>query len=49
MEEHRKVAGVVTNNQHSNVTPKELSRKWNIGIQTAKNTLGVTTQDGVIQ
>jgi hypothetical protein len=43
----RKVAGVITNDQHSNMTPKELSRKWNIGIQTAKDTLGVTTQHGV--
>jgi hypothetical protein len=47
VEEHRKVAGVITNDLHSNVTPKELSRKWNIGIQTAKDTLGVTTQHGV--
>jgi hypothetical protein len=47
VEERCKVAGVVTNDQHSNVTPKELSRKWNIGIQTAKDTLGVTTQHGV--
>jgi ribosomal protein S25 len=49
MEEHHKVAGVDTNDRHSSVTPEELSRKLNIGIQTAKNTLGVTTQHGVIQ
>jgi hypothetical protein len=47
VEERRKVAGVITNDQHSNVTPKEQSRKWNIGIQTANDTLGVTTQHGV--
>ncbi len=38
----RKVAGVITSDRHSSVTPEELSRKWNIGIQTAKDTLGVT-------
>ena len=41
------VSGVMTNDRHSKVTPEELSRKWNIGIDTAKKTLEVTTQKGV--
>ena len=27
--------------------PEELARKWNVGIQTAKDTLKVTTQRGI--
>jgi hypothetical protein len=42
-----KVHGVITNDRHSKVTPKELSHKWNIGLQTAKDTLRVTTQKGI--
>jgi hypothetical protein len=33
--------------RHSKVGPEELSRKWNIGLQMAKDTLDVTTQHGV--
>ena len=29
------------------VSPEELARKWNIGLQTAKDTLKVTTQIGI--
>ena len=47
MEEGRRVCAVITNERHSKVTPEELSRKWNVGLQTAKDTLRVTTQKGI--
>jgi hypothetical protein len=34
-------------NRHSKVGLEELSRKWNIGLQTAKDTLDASTQHGV--
>jgi hypothetical protein len=40
-------ACVLTSDRHSKVGPEELSRKWNIGLETAKATLDVTTQHGV--
>ena len=43
----QQVSGVVTNERHSKVTPEELSRKWNIGLQAAKDTLAATTQRGI--
>jgi hypothetical protein len=43
----RKESGVLTTDRHSKVGPEELSRKWNIGLQTAKDTLDATTQHGV--
>mgnify|MGYP003502375870 FL=1 len=46
-EDERKAYGVITNERHSKVTPEELSRKWNVGLQTAKDTLRVTTQKGI--
>jgi hypothetical protein len=45
MEKRR--ASVLTSDRHSKVGPEELSRKWNIGLETAKATLGLTTQHGV--
>jgi hypothetical protein len=45
--EKRKESGVLTTDRHSKVGPKELSRKWNIGLQMAKDTLDATTQHGV--
>jgi hypothetical protein len=47
MEYGRKAYAVITNERHSKVTPEELSRKWSIGLQTAKDTLRVTTQKGI--
>ena len=41
------VNSILTTDRHSKVTPEELARKWNIGIDTAKRTLEVTTQKGV--
>jgi len=45
--EKRKESGVHMTDRHSKVGPEELARKWNIGLQTAKDTLDVTTQHGV--
>jgi hypothetical protein len=42
-----KESGVLMMDRHSKVGPEELSRKWNIGLQMAKDTLDVTTQHGV--
>ena len=41
------LCSVITNERHSKVTPEEVARKWNIGLQTAKDTLKVTTQAGI--
>jgi Fe2+ or Zn2+ uptake regulation protein len=46
-EEQRKVSSITSNDRHSRVTPEEVARKWNIGLETAKNTLRVTTQYGI--
>ena len=46
-EKQRKVSSVISNDRHSRVTPKEVMRKWNIGLETAKDTLRVTTQYGI--
>jgi hypothetical protein len=43
----RKESGVLMMDRHSKVGPEELSRKWNIGLQTVKDTLDATTQHGV--
>ena len=45
--ENRKVSSIDSNDRHSQIGPEELARKWNVGIQTAKDTLEVTTQHGV--
>ena len=37
----------MTNDRHSKVAPEEVARKLNIGLQTAKDTLKVTTQAGI--
>ena len=41
------VKSINSNDRHSQIGPEELARKWNVGIQTAKDTLEVTTQHGV--
>jgi hypothetical protein len=43
----KRKASVLTSDRHLKVGPEELSRKWNIGLETAKATLGMTTQHGV--
>jgi hypothetical protein len=40
-------ASVLTLDRHLKVGLEELSRKWNIGLETAKATLDVTMQHGV--
>ena len=37
----------VETSRHSQVTPEALSRKWKVGLETARNTLRVTTQQGI--
>ena len=49
MEETRRQATVLSEDRHSKVSPEELARKWNIGLDTAKKTLQVTTQAGIRQ
>ena len=46
-EEQQRVSGVISNDRHSTVTPEEVAWKWNIGLETAKKTLKVTTQFGI--
>ncbi len=41
------IGAILTSERHSSVTFENLSRKWNIGLETAKRTLQVTTQQGV--
>jgi hypothetical protein len=43
----QKISGIISNEPHSKVTPEEIARKWNIGIQTAKDTVRVMTQRGI--
>ena len=42
-----KVSAVNTRSRHADVTPEVLAEKWRIGLQTAKDTLKVTTQNGI--
>ena len=46
-EEQWKVSSVISNDRHSMVTPEDVTRKWNIGLETAKKTLRATTQYGI--
>ena len=45
--DERRVQSIITNDRDSKIAPEELSRKWNIGLQTAKDTLAAMTQHGV--
>jgi hypothetical protein len=47
MEDEHKACAVISNERHSKVTPEELSQKWSISLQMAKDTLRVTTQKGI--
>ncbi|KAL7569667.1 hypothetical protein ACA910_008321 [Epithemia clementina (nom. ined.)] len=42
--EHHDAASLFSDRRHSEITPETLSQKWNIGLDTAKQTLRVTTQ-----
>ena len=37
----------ITQERHHKLTPESLAQKWNIGLNTAKKTIKVTTQLGV--
>ena len=41
------ISATITSERHSTVNFENLSRMWNIGLETAKRTLQVTTQRGV--
>ena len=47
LEQQRKVDSVWSKDRHSKVTPEDLARKWNIGLETAQKTLRVMMQWGV--
>ena len=47
LSEQRRASGVISNERHSVATPEDLAQLWNIGLQTAKNTVRVTTQKGI--
>jgi hypothetical protein len=46
-EEQSNIKSMETQRRHSIVNAEELSRKWGIGLETAKKTLKVTTQYGI--
>ena len=41
------VSAVYSSKQSPSVTAQELSKKWNVGLEKAENTIQVTTQQGV--
>jgi hypothetical protein len=41
------LSSIVSNKRYSIATPEDLARLWNIGIQTAKETVRVMTQKGI--
>jgi hypothetical protein len=45
--EARKLSSIISNDQHSAAMPEDLARLWNIGLQTAKDTICVMTQKGI--
>jgi hypothetical protein len=47
VESAQSVGMLTSKTRHSAVSPEELSRKWRIGLETARNTLKATTQYGV--
>jgi hypothetical protein len=45
--EERRVSSIISNERHSKAMPEELASKWNVGLQTAKDTIRVMTQRGI--
>jgi hypothetical protein len=43
----RRASGIISNERHSAATPEDLARLWNIGLQTAEDTVWVMTQKGI--
>jgi hypothetical protein len=41
------VSAVLTNERHAGITPENLARKWNIGLETAKKNATGYTQRGI--
>ena len=41
------IANTTSRNQHCNISPESLSQKLRIGLNTARDTLKVTTQQGI--
>jgi len=46
-DESQKLFALSTGEKRSTITPEILSRRWGIGLDTAKRTLQVTTQSGI--
>ena len=46
-DDKKRISSIISNERHSKVTPEEITRKWNIGIQTAKDTVQVMTQQEI--
>jgi hypothetical protein len=46
-DEPRKMAAIDTRARHVTLSAKEVSRKFGVGIETARNTLKATTQYGI--
>jgi hypothetical protein len=42
-----RLAAAITGDRHTKVNPENIARLWNVGIETAKRTLQVTTQQGI--
>ena len=42
-----RLAAAITGSRHANVTPENVARLWSVGLDTAKRTLQVTTQQGI--
>jgi Reverse transcriptase (RNA-dependent DNA polymerase) len=42
-----RLMAAITGDRHTKVNPENLARLWNIGLETAKRTLQVTTQQGI--
>ena len=43
------IANTISNNHHSNISPESLYNKWRISLNTARDTLKITTQQGIRQ
>ena len=43
------IANITSSDRHCDISPESLSQKLRIGLNTARNTLKVTTQQGICQ
>ena len=43
------IASTTTSDRHCDISPETLSEKWRIGLKTARETLRITTQQGIRQ